>query len=78
MITWTTDAPVFEGIWSTLRARMTAASEVSAVVPVHNGSAYVAEAIQSILGQTRPPIECLVIDDGSTDGTAEVVRRFGR
>ena len=57
---------------------MTAASEVSAVVPVHNGSAYVAEAIQSILGQTRPPIECLVIDDGSTDGTAEVVGRFGR
>ena len=57
---------------------MTAASEVSAVVPVHNGSEYVAEAIQSILSQTRPPIECLVIDDGSTDGTGEVVRQFGR
>jgi len=51
---------------------------VSAVVPVHNGSAYVAEAIESVLGQTRPPIECLVIDDGSTDETAEVVGRFGR
>jgi glycosyltransferase involved in cell wall biosynthesis len=57
---------------------MTAATEVSAVVPVRNGSAYVAEAIESILGQTRPPIECLVIDDGSTDGTGELVRRFGR
>jgi glycosyltransferase involved in cell wall biosynthesis len=57
---------------------MTAASDVSAVIPVHNGSAYLAEAIQSVLSQTRPPIECLVIDDGSTDETAEVVRRFGR
>ena len=57
---------------------MTAVSDVSAVVPVHNGSAYVAEAIESVLGQTRPPIECLVIDDGSTDETAEVVGRFGR
>ena len=57
---------------------MTAATEVSAVLPVHNGSAYVAEAIRSILGQTRPPIECLVIDDGSTDGTGEIVRQFGR
>ena len=47
-------------------------------MPVHNGSEYVAEAIQSILSQTRPPIECLVIDDGSTDGTGEVVRQFGR
>jgi glycosyltransferase involved in cell wall biosynthesis len=57
---------------------MTTESEVSTVVPVHNGSAYVAEAIESILSQTRTPIECLVIDDGSTDETREVVRRFGR
>jgi len=48
------------------------------VVPVRNGSAYVAEAIESILGQTRPPVECLVIDDGSTDGTEDLVQRFGR
>jgi glycosyltransferase involved in cell wall biosynthesis len=56
---------------------MTAATAVSAVIPVHNGSAYVAEAIRSVLGQTRPPVECLVVDDGSTDATAEVVREFG-
>jgi glycosyltransferase involved in cell wall biosynthesis len=56
---------------------MTAASAVSAVIPVHNGAAYVAEAIRSALSQTRPPIECLVIDDGSTDATPDVVRQFG-
>jgi glycosyltransferase involved in cell wall biosynthesis len=56
---------------------MTDATAVSAVIPVHNGAAYVADAIRSVLGQTRPAIECLVIDDGSTDATAEVVREFG-
>ncbi len=56
---------------------MTAASAVSAVIPVHNGAAHVAEAIASVLSQTRPPVECLVIDDGSTDATADVVREFG-
>ena len=56
---------------------MTTASEVSAVLPVYNGAAYVADAIGSVLGQTRPPIECLVIDDGSIDETPSVVRAFG-
>jgi glycosyltransferase involved in cell wall biosynthesis len=56
---------------------MTTASAVSAVIPVHNGAAYVAEAIRSALDQTHPPIECLVVDDGSTDATPEVVRQFG-
>ena len=53
------------------------ASSVSAVIPVHNGAAYVAHAVRSALAQTRPPIECLVIDDGSTDATPDVVRELG-
>jgi glycosyltransferase involved in cell wall biosynthesis len=57
---------------------MTEASAVSAVIPVHNGDAYVSGAIRSVLSQSCPPIECLVIDDGSTDATGEVVRQFGR
>ena len=56
---------------------MTSDLTVSAVIPVHNGRRYVAEAIESVLAQTTPPIECIVVDDGSTDDTAAVVERFG-
>jgi glycosyltransferase involved in cell wall biosynthesis len=56
---------------------MTAANEVSAVIPVYNGAPFIGEAIRSVLDQTRPVLECLVIDDGSTDETASVVSQFG-
>lgn len=50
---------------------------VVAVVPTFNRVAYLPEAIQSILDQTRPPTKILVVDDGSTDGTADAVSAFG-
>jgi len=50
---------------------------VSAVIPVYNGQLFLADAIESVLEQSRPAIECIVVDDGSTDATADVVRRFG-
>jgi glycosyltransferase involved in cell wall biosynthesis len=50
---------------------------VSCIVPVFNGERYVAETIESILGQTHIPIEIIVVDDGSTDRTQEVLRPFG-
>jgi glycosyltransferase involved in cell wall biosynthesis len=52
-------------------------STVSAVIPVYNGADHVAEAIDSVLAQTHPVVECLVIDDGSTDATPDVVTTFG-
>ena len=50
---------------------------VSVVMPVYNGEAHVAEAIESVLGQTRPPDELVVVDDGSTDSTPQILHRYG-
>ncbi|MGH9414671.1 MAG: glycosyltransferase family A protein [Terriglobales bacterium] len=50
---------------------------VSVIVPVHNGAPYVAEALDSALAQTSPPLEVVVMDDGSSDGTGSVLDRYG-
>ena len=50
---------------------------VSVVIATYNAEAYIAEAIESVLGQTIPPDEVIVIDDGSTDGTRNVLGQFG-
>lgn len=50
---------------------------VSCVVPVFNGERYLREALESILSQTYQPLEIIVADDGSTDGTPAVARGFG-
>jgi glycosyltransferase involved in cell wall biosynthesis len=54
-----------------------ASSLVSCLVPVFNGERYLREALDSIRAQTYLPLELLVADDGSTDGTAAVVRGYG-
>jgi glycosyltransferase involved in cell wall biosynthesis len=56
---------------------MTAAPTVSVVIPVRNGELYLAEAIDSVLAQSHPALECIVVDDGSTDSTAAVAGRYG-
>jgi glycosyltransferase involved in cell wall biosynthesis len=50
---------------------------VSCVVPVFNGARYLAEAVDSVLAQTHPRLELIVVDDGSTDGSAELAARYG-
>ena len=52
-------------------------ASVSVIIPVWNGERFLAEAIESVLNQTRPPQEVIVVDDGSTDGSAEVAKKFG-
>ena len=51
---------------------------VSALIPTYNRMGYVGRAVQSVIEQTVPVDEIIVVDDGSTDGTSEQIeRRFG-
>jgi glycosyltransferase involved in cell wall biosynthesis len=50
---------------------------VSCVVTVFNGQRYLAEALDSVFAQTHRPLEVIVADDGSTDGSARVVVAYG-
>ena len=51
---------------------------VSCIIPVFNGERYLRQAINSILKQSYRPLEIIVVDDGSTDGTAELVKSYGQ
>ena len=51
--------------------------KISVVIPAYNAEQHIGRAIDSVLAQTRPADEIIVIDDGSTDATAEVIRSFG-
>ncbi len=51
-------------------------ASVAVIIPIYNGEAYLAEALRSVLAQTRPAKEILVIDDGSPDSSAAIARSF--
>jgi glycosyltransferase involved in cell wall biosynthesis len=50
---------------------------VAVVIAVRDSERYVAEAIDSVLAQTVPPAEIVVVDDGSEDGTPAILARYG-
>ena len=50
--------------------------KVSIIVPVFNDEAYLSRALDSCLAQSYKNVEIIVIDDGSTDGTAEIIRGY--
>jgi glycosyltransferase involved in cell wall biosynthesis len=49
---------------------------VSVIVPCYNSAAFLEEALRSALGQSYPEVEVVVVDDGSTDSSAEIARQF--
>ena len=57
------------------RSTLSTTGQVSVVVPSYNHESYVEECLRSILGQTVSPLELIVIDDGSTDGSSRIIER---
>lgn len=51
-------------------------ASVSVVIPVHNHARFLPEALESVFRQSLQPREVIVVDDGSTDGTGEVLRTY--
>jgi len=56
---------------------VTSAPLVSCVLPVFNGERFVAESLESVFQQSYSPIEIVVVNDGSTDGTKAVLDQYG-
>jgi len=49
---------------------------ISVILPVHNSEKYLRDALHSVFNQDYTPIEIIIIDDGSTDGTSQIVKEY--
>ena len=50
--------------------------KISVIIPVYNVEKYLSRALDSLIAQTHPDWEAVIVDDGSTDGTGDVLARF--
>jgi glycosyltransferase involved in cell wall biosynthesis len=64
-------------VCASARGQKMADMRVSVLIAAYNAEAHVAEAVDSVLNQSRPPDEVIVIDDGSVDRTPAVLEGFG-
>ena len=69
-------APVARLLFPEDAERPQAARTVDAIITCHNYGRFLADAIDSVLAQSHPNIEIVVVDDGSTDDTAAVAARY--
>ena len=58
------------------RSKLTTTRAVSVCLPTYNGADYIEEALRSILNQTYQDFELVIVDDGSTDATLDIVQSF--
>jgi glycosyltransferase involved in cell wall biosynthesis len=56
---------------------MSAGQKVSVIIPNYNYARFVGEAIESVISQTYPNIEIIVVNNGSTDNSLEILKEFG-
>lgn len=66
----------FEGVYYMKKQKHAHSILISVVMAVYNGEAYLAQTIQSVLNQTYSRFEFLIVNDCSTDRTAEILRSF--
>lgn len=50
--------------------------KVSVIIPLYNKEQYIEDCIRSVLLQTYPDIEVIIVDDGSTDSSVSIVNKY--